>query len=338
MPSETNTWAMPAVPEDTPRVIITRLSTGDKIFRGILRASGLSVFVITGLILTFLIIRALKAFKFMGFGFLTTQAWIRINPKHFGIAAILPMGILIALIAMIIAVPAGIAIALYISEYAPARLKRPLIALIDLMAAIPSIIYGAWGLYFLEPRILGFDSWLGHHLGFIPVFNFRLDSSLGSYYATSTFIAGVVVSLMVIPIITSLSRQVFSQAPQGEREGAYALGATRWGMVRAVVLPFGRAGVTGATMLGLGRALGETIAVTLIITPVFHFNFHVLETGGNSIAATIALDFSSYPDAGSMGLSALMAAGLVLFGMTLIVNMLGAIVIGRSRSGLATAE
>jgi phosphate transport system permease protein len=170
------------------------------------------------------------------------------------------------------------------------------------------------------------------------VFNFRLDSSYGSYYATSTFIAGVVVSLMVIPIVTSLSRQVFSQAPRGEREGAYALGATRWGMIRAVVLPFGRAGVIGATMLGLGRALGETIAVTLIITPVFHFNFHVLETGGNSIAATIALDFSSYPDAGSMGLSALMAAGLVLFGMTLIVNMLGAVVIGRSRSGLATAE
>jgi phosphate transport system permease protein len=303
-----------------------------------LRASGLSVFVITGLILTFLSIGAFKAFKFMGFGFLTTQSWITFSPKHFGIAAILPMGILIALIAMIIAVPTGIAIALYISEYAPARLKRPLIALIDLMAAIPSIIYGIWGLLFLEPRILGFDSWLGHHLGFIPVFNFRLDSSYGSYYATSTFIAGVVVSLMVIPIITSLSRQVFSQAPQGEREGSYALGATRWGMIRAVVLPFGRAGVIGATMLGLGRALGETIAVTLIITPVFHFNFHVLETGGNSIAATIALDFTSYPDAGSMGLSALMAAGLVLFGITLIVNMLGAIVIGRSRSGLATAE
>jgi phosphate transport system permease protein len=326
----------PAGPEDTPRAIVARQSTGDKIFRGILRASGWSVFVITGLILTFLIIRALKAFKFMGFGFLTTQAWIRISPKHFGIAAILPLGILIALIAMIIAVPTGIAVALYISEYAPAGLKRPLIALIDLMAAIPSIIYGIWGLYFLEPRILGFDSWLGRHLGFIPVFNFRLDTSYGSYYATSTFIAGVVVSLMVIPIVTSLSRQVFSQAPQGEREGAYALGATRWGMIRAVVLPFGRAGVIGATMLGLGRALGETIAVSLIITPVYLFNYHVLETGGNSIAATIALDFSSYPDPGSMGLSALMAAGLVLFGLTLIVNMLGAIVIGRSRSGLAT--
>jgi phosphate transport system permease protein len=343
MPSEANTRAMPAVPEDTPRVIVAQPSTGDKIFRGMLRASGLSVFIITALILVFLVLRALKAFKLMRTAFLTTQAWVIQSPQHFGIAAILPLGILIALIAMIIAVPTGIAIALYISEYAPQTLRRPLIALIDLMAAIPSIVYGLWGLLFLQPRILGFESWLGRHLGFIPVFQFRLSPSLSGNYANSTFIAGVVVSLMVIPIITALSRQVFSQAPQGEREGAYALGSTRWGMVRTVVLPFGRAGVTGATMLGLGRALGETIAVTLIITPLFHFNYHVLEGsaplgGGNSIAATIALDFQSFPNAGDMGLSALMAAGLVLFAMTLIVNMLGAIVISRSRSGLATAD
>jgi phosphate transport system permease protein len=322
--------------DDTPRPIVSRPSTGDRIFRAVLRGSGWSVFVITGLILVFLILRAAKAFKFMGFGFLTTQAWVIYSPQHFGIAAILPLGILIALIALIIAVPTGIAIALYISEYSPLALRRPLIALIDLMAAIPSIIFGLWGLLFLEPRILGFDSWLGRHLGFLPFFNFRLSTSVQANYATSTFIAGVVVSLMVIPIVTSLSRQVFSQAPPGEREGAYALGATRWGMIRAVVLPFGRGGVIGACMLGLGRALGETIAVTLIISSAFKFNFHVLESGGNSIASSIALDFSSFPDAGSMGLSALMAAGLVLFGMTLIVNTLGAIVIGRSRSGLAT--
>ncbi len=336
MPSEGPTRMIPAVPEDSPRVIVARPSTGDKIFRGVLRACGLSVFVITGLILVFLIIRALKAFKFMGFGFLTTQSWITTNPQHFGIAAILPFGVLIALIAMIIAIPTGVGIALYISEYAPRRLQRPLISVIDLMAAIPSIIYGLWGLLFLEPRILGFESWVGRYLGWVPVFRFQLSPSLSANYANSTFIAGVVVSLMVIPIITSLSRQVFSQAPQGEREGAYALGSTRWGMIRSVVLPFGRGGVIGATMLGLGRALGETIAVTLIIVPVFHFNYHVLESGGNSIAATIALDFSSFPDAGSMGLSALMAAGLVLFAMTLIVNMLGAVVIGRSRSGTST--
>ena len=336
MPAQHPSRVMPPADEDTPRAIVARPSTGDKIFRAILRGSGWSVFLITGMILIFLIVRAAKAFSFMGFSFLTTQNWIVYSPQHFGIAAILPMGILIALIAMLIAVPTGIAIALYISEYSPLRLRGPLIALIDLMAAIPSIIFGLWGLLFLEPRILGFDSWLGRHLGWIPVFKFRLDTSTPANYATSTFIAGVVVSLMVIPIITSLSRQVFSQAPAGEREGAYALGATRWGMIRTVVLPFGRGGVIGACMLGLGRALGETIAITLIVSATFHFNYHVLETGGNSIASTIANEFSSFPDAGSMGLSALMAAGLVLFGMTLIVNTLGAIVIGRSRSGQAT--
>jgi phosphate transport system permease protein len=322
--------------EDTPRTIVARPSTGDKIFRALLRAAGWSVFVITGLILVFLIIRAAKAFKFMGLDFLTTQNWYLNNPQHFGIAAILPLGILIALIAMIIAVPTGVAVALYISEYSPLRLRRAMIAVIDLMAAIPSIVFGIWGLLFLMPRILGFDSWLGRHLGWIPIFNFRLSTSTPANYATSTFIAGVVVSLMVIPIVASLSRQVFSQAPQGEREGAYALGATRWGMIRSVVLPFGRGGVIGACMLGLGRALGETIAVTLIVAATFHFDYHVLEAGGNSIASTIANEFSDFPDAGSMGLSALMAAGLVLFGMTLIVNTLGAIVIGRSRSGQAT--
>jgi phosphate transport system permease protein len=337
MPANEPTALMPpAVPEDRPRAIVSRPSTGDQIFRMILRASGWSVFVIVGLILTFLIVRAAKAFHLMGFGFLTTQNWIIYSPHHFGIAAILPLGILIAAIAMLIAVPTGISIALYISEYSPLALRKPLIAVIDLMAAIPSIIFGIWGLFFLEPRILGFDSWVGRHLGWIPVFNFRLNTSVPSNYATSTFIAGVVVSLMVIPIITSLSRQVFSQAPQGEREGAYALGATRWGMIRTVVLPFGRGGVIGACMLGMGRALGETIAVTLIVSATFKFNYHVLETGGNSIASTIANEFNSFPDAGSIGLSALMAAGLVLFGLTLIVNTLGAIVIGRSRSGQAT--
>jgi phosphate transport system permease protein len=338
MPTSADTPTVPLAPDDVPRAIVARPSTSDRIFRGGLRAAGWSVFVITGLILAFLILRASKAFGAMGFSFLTTSAWITNSPQHFGIAAILPMGIMIALIAMVIAVPTGIAIALYISEYAPPRLQRVLIALIDLMAAIPSIVFGLWGLLFLEPRILGFDSWLARHLGWIPIFHFTGQLWQPPAFANSTFIAGVVVSLMVIPIITSLSRQVFSQAPQGEREGAYALGATRWGMVKTVVLPFGRGGVIGAIMLGLGRALGETIAISLIIVPVFRFNFHVVESGGNSIAATIALDFPSYPDAGSMGLSALMAAGLVLFAMTLIVNTLGAVVISRSRSGSATAD
>jgi len=139
---------------------------------------------------------------------------------------------------------------------------------------------------------------------------------------------------MAIPIITSLSREVFSQAPQGEREAAYALGSTRWGMIRTVVMPFGRAGVIGASMLGLGRALGETIAIALIIEPAFLVNWHILQSGGNSVAAFIAISFS---EAGKLGLSGLMGAGLVLFTITLIVNSLASVVIGRSRSGSATA-
>jgi len=203
------------------------------------------------------------------------------------------------------------------------------------MAAIPSIIYALWGFFYLMPRILGFDQWLSHHFGFFPLFHFTLGESLSNYVG-STFIASIVVALMVIPIITSLTRQVFSQTPQGEREAAYALGSTKWGMVHTVVLPFGRAGIIGASMLGLGRALGETIAVTFIITPLkFNFNIHALEAGGNSITDEIATFIRQYDPKGQ---AALLACGLVLFVATLIVNTLASIVVSRSRSGAATAD
>jgi phosphate transport system permease protein len=297
-----------------------------------MRASGAAVLAITGLILVFLIARSLDAFRAVGFGFFTTSTWF-INTNQFCIAAILPLGILIALIALIIAVPVGLATALFISEYAPPRLRRALIALIDLMAAIPSIIVALFALYFVMPRILGFDAWLSHHLGFIPVFHNRLPNTPASYVQT-TFIAGVMVSVLVIPVITSLSRQVFSQAPPGEREAAYALGSTKWGMIRTVVLPYGRAGMIGASMLGLGRALGETIVVAFILTPVYAFNYHVLETGGNSVTYMIA---NFVLQAGPEGISAVFASGLFLCALTLVINTFAAIIINRSRSG-ATAS
>jgi phosphate transport system permease protein len=177
-------------------------------------------------------------------------------------------------------------------------------------------------------------SWLSRHLSWFPPFRTTVQAS-ASTFVGSPAIAGMVVSLMAIPIITSLSREVLSQAPQGEREAAYALGSTRWGMVRTVVIPFGRAGVTGACMLGIGRALGETIAVLLIINPTFTLNWHVLQSGGNSIAAMIANLWSS---AGYNQLSGLMAAGMALFAITLTVNSLAAIIITRSRSGAATQD
>jgi phosphate transport system permease protein len=323
-----------ALPEvDAPRVIVAKPSSTDRIFRGILRGAGITVLAITVLILVFLVLRSLSAFRRAGLGFFTTPSFFPETSDQFGIAALLPDSALIAVIALLVAVPVGVATALYISEYAPHVLRRPLIAVIDLMAAIPSIVYALWGLFFLMPRILGFDQWLAHHVGFIPFFHFTKADTVGGYVG-AMFIASLVVSLMVIPIITSLSRQVFSQAPQGEREAAYALGSTRWGMIRAVVLPFGRAGIIGASMLGMGRALGETIAVTFILTPLtYAFSIHVLEGGGNSITAEIANFYTQYD---AKGVAALLACGLVLFVATLILNSLASIVISRSRSGAAT--
>src|SRR5579859_4218588 len=319
--------------DDQPRPIAARASGGDRVFRGVLRAAGLTVLLITLLILIFLILRSASAFKRAGFGFFTTANFQPETSSQFGIAALLPDSALIAVIALAIAVPVGVATAIYISEYAPHAIRGPLIAVIDLMAAIPSIVYALWGLFFLMPRILGTDEWLSHYLGFIPVFHFTGSQTIGNYVG-AMFIAGIVVSLMVIPIVTSLSRQVFSQAPQGEREAAYALGSTRWGMIRSVVLPYGRSGVIGASMLGLGRALGETIVMAFILSPAFVFNYHVLESGGNSVTVMIANHFFV---AGAKEISALMAAGLVLFVMTLIVNTFAAMIINRSRSG-ATAS
>ena len=319
--------------EDVPRVIVAKPSGSDLIFRGILRSAGIVVLLITGLILVFLMLRSLGALQRAGLGFFSTAAFQPETSDQFGIAALLPDSALIAVISLVVAVPVGVATAIYISEYAPHRLRRPLIAVIDLMAAIPSIVFALWGLFFLMPRILGFDQWLAHHAGFVPFFHFTKADTLGSYVG-AIFIAGLVVSLMVIPIITSLSRQVFSQAPQGEREAAYALGSTRWGMIRTVVLPFGRAGIIGASMLGLGRALGETIAVTFILTPLtYAFSIHVLEGGGNSITAEIANFYTQYDN---KGVAALLACGLVLFVATLILNSFASVVISRSRSGAAT--
>ncbi|MFF1870733.1 MULTISPECIES: phosphate ABC transporter permease subunit PstC [Streptomycetaceae] len=319
---------------DVPRTISAPATPGDRLFRGVLRAAGLSVFVIMGLIAFFLLLRGSDALRAVGWSFLTEQKW-RTQAHSFGIAAVLPNGLLIAVIALVIAVPVALTTAVFISEYAPVRLRATLISLVDLMAAIPSIVYGLWGLFFLQPRIIGFVRWTAMHLGdTIPFLKVR-TGDIGTSYTSSTFIAGVVVSLMIIPIVASLSREVFSQAPQGEREGAYALGSTRWGMVRTVVLPFGRGGVIGAVMLGFGRAMGETIAVALIISPNFKAITHVLENGANSISALIALRFG---ESDALSLSALMAAGLVLFALTLLVNLAAGVVINRSRSGATTAD
>ncbi|MFI7217398.1 phosphate ABC transporter permease subunit PstC [Micromonospora maritima] len=332
-----------AAPE-TPRRVRQRRTPSDLVFRGIIRIGGVIVLAVMLLVGIFLTARALPALRAMGWRFLTAQEW---DPAggNFGVAGVLVGTLLIAAVAVVIAVPLATGAALYISEYAPRRIAPLLVNLVDLMAAVPSVVYGIWGLYLLQPHLLvrgehgeGLPRWLATYLGWFPLF--RVDGydpsdplASNSAVKSSTFIAGIIVAMMVTPIISSVMREVFAQAPVGEREGAYALGATRWGMIRSVVLPFGRGGMIGGTMLGLGRALGETIGVYLVISFVFVIQPHILQEGGGSISSLIAL---RYAESNPIGIAGLMAAGLVLFGMTLLVNFGAGLIINRSRSGAAS--
>ncbi|MGW8880728.1 phosphate ABC transporter permease subunit PstC [Streptomyces mirabilis] len=307
-------------------------------FRGVLRGGGGLVLAIMLLVGGFLTYRAWQALSVAKWDFVTTEAW---EPEggHFGIAAVLVGTVLIAMVAIVFAVPLALGTALYISEYAPPRIRQTLISVVDLMAAVPSVVYGLWGLFFFQGHVVTVSRWISTYFGWIPLFEVdgadpRDPLATATVYTSSTFIAGMVVSLMVAPIICSVVREVFSQAPVGEREGAYALGANRWGMIRSVVLPFGKGGMIGGTMLGLGRALGETIAVYLIISPVFVIQPHILQNGTSSVSSLIAL---RYGEASPMGMSALMAAGLALFLMTLVVNFAASSIVARSRSG-ATSD
>jgi phosphate transport system permease protein len=319
------------------RRLKTRMSASDQVFRGVARGGGVLVLVLMLLVGAFLAYRAAQALHKAGWSFLTTAAWSP-NGGKFGIAEVLTGTVLIAIVAVAFAVPLALGAGLYISEYAPRRIKRLLISMIDLMAAVPSIVYGLWGLFFLEWRAATLARWINHWFFWIPIFKvdgISLTDPLAplAFYTASTFIAGMVVALMVTPIACSIMREAFSQAPVGEREGAYALGATRWGMIRSVVLPFGRGAIVGGTMLGLGRALGETIAVSLIISPSPVIQWHILEKGTYSISSLIALNYGA---ATPFGLSALFAAGLALFVLTLIVNVIAARIVARSRSGAAS--
>ena len=316
------------------RDLAARLSASDRAFRGVARAGGVLVLVLMGLVGVFLGYRAWQALHKAGWSFLTTQDW---NPDGggFGIAAVIVGTILIALVAVTVAVPLAMAAALYICEYAPRRLRRGLVSLVDLMAAVPSVVYGLWGFFFLQWKVVSLSRWISDWFFWIPLLKVnsvqRHDPlATATAYTSSTFIAGLVVALMITPIASSIMREAFSQAPPGEREGAYALGATRWGMIRTVVLPFGRGAIIGGTMLGLGRALGETIAVVMIISPVFQIQPHILQNGTSSVSSLIAL---RYAEATPFAVSALMAAGLALFALTLVVNFVAAMIVARSRSG-----
>lgn len=323
-----------SLPEPEARRISRRPTGSDAVFVAGARIVGASVLVITGGVGLFLALQTVPTFRRYGIDFLIGERWAP-EADVLGIAGVLVGTVSIALLAMTVAFPLALLTALYISEYAPGRIKPLLVSLVDLMAAIPSIVYGLWGFFLMMPHVAGLAYWLQRNFSWVPFFDIRgtdPDSPIWdtSRYIASAFCASVAVAMMVMPMACAVMRQVFSQTPPGEREAALALGATRWGVVTNVVLPFGRGGIIGGTMLGLGRALGETIAVALIIAPAFEIKWNVLEVGTNSVSALIAVQFS---EASPAQLSALLAAGFVLFLLTLVVNTCAAIVVNRSRSG-----
>ena len=325
-----------AVPPPAPpkkRSLVARRSGQDTVFQSVAYTAGATTVGIMLAVGLFLSLRAGDALKVAGISFLFEQEWSP-QTQTFGIAAVLFGTVTIAIIAMCVGVPLALGTALLLSEIARGRLRSFLVSLVDLMAAVPSIVFGLWGVFFLQSAVIPVSKWISTYFGWIPIFAVTDASgnalTEASAFTSSAFIAGIVVGLMVVPTQTSVMREAFSQAPVGEREGAFALGATRWGMIRTVVLPFGRGGIIGGTMLGLGRALGETIAVYLIISPIFTINWEVLRTGTNSVSALIAL---RYGEASEFALSALMAAGLVLFLITLVINFTASSIVARSRSG-----
>jgi phosphate transport system permease protein len=322
--------------EAVPRVLASTNTGSDRVFAYVARSTGATVLVITGGIGVFLAVQSVPTLKHYGLHFFTQTQW-QPDADKLGIAAVLVGTLEVAMVAMAIAFPLALATALFISEYAPAKLRSTLISLVDLMAAVPSIIYGLWGFFLVEPHASEMALFLQRHFGFLPFFHIGADPNAAvwdrSRYTASAFCAGIAVAMMVLPMSCAVMRQVFSQTPDGEKEAALALGSTRWGMIRTVVIPFGRGGIIGGTMLGLGRALGETIAVLLIISPEFLIKPRILEIGTNTVSALIAGQFG---EATGIQLSALLTAGFVLFIITLIVNTLAAIVVNRSRSGAGT--
>jgi len=303
----------------SPRTLSTEPRRSDKVFRGVVTGGGLSSLVILGLITLFLAYRGFEVLQEEGIGFITNSEWAitqdesgNIIESNFGLAAMLVGTILCSLVAVVIALPVSVLSALYLNFYAPGWLKKILVTVIDLMAAFPSILFGVWGFLVLMPSVEYWARLLNQHLGFIPAFEVY-----PLYFTRSPFVAGVVLAIMIIPIITSISREIFAQAPLDRIQAAYALGATRWAMIKAVVIPHGRSGVIGGAMLGLGRALGETVAVYTVLNIVFQINWQILLGAGGNVASLIILKFG---EAGEYELKALMAAGLVLFLLSLIVN------------------
>lgn len=302
---------------------------GDLIFGGSAAAAGWTVILSVVAIGAFLLAQALPAIAQDHVNFLTSTAWApNDKPAEFGIAQMLWTTVASSVIAVAVAVPFSVAIALFLTHYAPKWLSGTAAMLIDLLAAVPSIIFGVWGFMVLAPKMVPIQNFASDLLGWIPLFGKVTTVSGG----TTIFTIGIVLAIMILPIITALTREVFSQAPQSHQEAALALGATKWEMIRTAVLPFGRPGIISATMLGLGRALGETIAVMFILSALpdgAKWSWSIFG-GGTTFAAKIASDVAEFSP--GVGTGSYIAAGLVLFVLTFVVNAGARIVIERRKA------
>ena len=314
-----------------PRTITTHPRVSDRLYRGVLTAGALAVVLILGLITYFLYVRSKDVFTTFGWGFITNVQWIpddgnTMASGSYGIAAMLTGTLLTSFLALLFGVPVAVGLALFLTQYAPTWLRAPLTLLVDLMASIPSVVYGLWGFFVLMPHAVYWAKLLHKWFGWIPVFDVPVP-----IFDRSPFIAGLVLAVMIIPIVTAVAREVFAQAPRDRIEAAYALGATKWAAIRAVVIPHGRAGVIGGAMLGLGRAIGETVAVYMVLNLAFDINWRILQSAGGSVASLIV---NKIGEATTFEIQGLMAAGLVLFALTLVVNLAAnAIVRATSRRG-----
>ena len=293
---------------------------GDRLFWGLSAGAGVLIVVLVAAIGLFLLWRAIPALVRDKENFFTYGGnWVTTNTSamHFGIFDLVQVTVFVALFALILAMPIALGIAIFLTQYSPRRIAGPLAYMVDLLAAVPSIIYGVWGLYVLGPRLRPIATWLNDHLGWVFVFATGNASVSGG---GTIFTAGIVLAVMILPIVTAVTREVFIQTPQSQIEAALALGATRWEVVKTTVLPFGRSGYISGAMLGLGRAMGETVALLIILRGTqTAFGWSVFD-GGYTFATKIAATASEFNDQYKAG--AYIAAGLVLFLLTFVVNAL----------------
>jgi phosphate transport system permease protein len=303
----------PALTAVNPRAV----QRGDRIFKSVAAAAGWTIVIAIVLIATFLLIRAIPSLRVNHANFFTSTEFDTTDAEKlaFGIHDLLMVTVLSSISALVLAVPVAVGIAVFLTQYAPARLARPFAAMVDLLAAVPSIIFGLWGIFVLAPKIEPLAEFLNRHLGWIFLFKHGNVSLAGG---GTIFTAGIVLSVMILPIITSVAREAFRQTPRIQMEAAQALGATRWEVVRMTVLPYGRSGVVAASMLGLGRALGETVAVLIILRAAARPGNWSLFDGGYTFASKIASAASEFSEPLPTG--AYISAGFALFVVTFVVN------------------